>query len=438
MASGLGDLQLDIDPALAELAEPAPLQGFVRADIPGPGGEGGTAPQDPQNGDGIIEVPMQPNPAVGGGSKGKVAERVTKIACQEIHYVDLICGGERLNFYFPSYQVPKGSVVVQGEEQCPGTTSSNLSVPSSIGPGVPGSSGCGSVYSGPGGTKCMPACDEDVDPDAFDDSDIPTGPLEDPIELPGSASSGGGDATPNNGPGGAAPLLDEIPPLGAGTSNNSGAGGTIFGGIFSGGGSFSGGPGIMDFPANNGDYKREFEIQISDGQGANAQLDPGEFVRVIQNADGTMIVGKISRQGGKTFFVEIQRIQPARSGQNLLFANAQNQVLQAQITQLQAQISKITEKPLSGNDLKLEAPVNYPVPSPTLPAYADVVYDDEIPEPPRNDPRPRPKKKNRNEKLDPVEDPPTKKPGSAPGTNGNTTQLVIVQDDSSQSFVRIT
>lgn len=435
MASSLGEPQLDVDPILQP---PAPLQGYVSETVPGPGGEAGEAPQDPANGDGTIQVPAQPSPA-GGGTQGYARESVGTISCYEFHTIDLICGNTKATAFFGGYWYG-GSI---GQFDCP--DSGNSGVPGGMGPGIPGQSNCQSTYAGPAGVSCVPTCNDGNG--GSGSSDVPTGPVQPPIAPP-QAGGGGGDASPNNGPGGSATPNDE-PSSGFGTSAGSGPGGSIAGGIFVGaGGGGAGGPELMDYPPNNGTGRRAFSVELSDGQGATAQLDPGDFVRVIRNSDGTIIVGKVTRQGGKTFFIEIQRIQP--SGQlkdGTLDLSEQNKVLQAGITQLQAgitqlqgkvtqltaQITKISEKPLGDGELEREK--FYPTPFPPL--VGRVVTDDEEPEPPRNDPRPKKKKKNRSQE-DSQSKPNSSNPSPSGGSSGSATQLVIVQDDSSQSFVRIT
>lgn len=415
---------LQQDPALIP---PAPLQGYVKETVLGPGGEGGEAPQDPINGDGTIQVQPQPSPSQGSIS-GSAKENVGRLSCYEFHYIDLVCGTHRSPSFFGGYWYG-GNI---GQFDCP--DSGNSSIPGSLGPGIPGNSSCASTYAGPNGVKCAPTCSEGAG------SDIPAGPVtEQPPPPTGGGGDGGATGGTNNSPGGSATPNDN-PSSGSGTSAGSGAGGSISGGIFVGGGGGSGGPGIMDYPPNNGNGTRQFTIEVSDGQAASATLKEGEFVRVIRNSDGTIIVGKVVKQGSKTFFVEIQRIQPASQlGEGQLQLNQQTKVLQGQITQLQgqvtqlvAQISKISEKPLGDGVLQKER--FYPTPPTTLITKITKV-DPEEPEPPRNDPRPRKKKKNRSEDDSKSKPSP---PSPSSGQSGTTIQVVIVQDDSSQSFVRVT
>lgn len=417
--------ELEADPTLPP---PKVLQGYVNATVPGPGGEAGEALQDPINGDATIIVPGQAN-AAGGGSAGNVATKSFRISCYEFTHYDLICGSTRYNYFFGgNFRAVRGPCVHEGADGPTGA----------MGPGM-NNTNCASVYTGPTGVHCVPTCEGGG---SSGSKPIPTGPVSSPIPAP-TAGAQGGNPNPNNSAGGSAPLTDE-PLLDTGISNTNGVPGgsntkTLKGkvAVFGGGGG-GGGPALMDYPSNNTTVKRKFTIKVSDGQSATAELDSGDFVRVITNPDGTVIVGKVTKFQGKTTFIEIQRILPGGTPElekQLNTLSGQVTQLQAGITQLQAQISEISESPSNTGDPELEDTIYYPVPNQTFPAEISKEQDPEIPPPPRNDPRPRKKPKDR----DPQSSSSTSTPasGGSGGVSGTATQVVIIQDDSSQSFVRI-
>lgn len=446
MASGLGEPQLDYDFPMP----PAPLQGYVNFEVPADGG--GEAPQDPQNGTGTVPVPPQPSPA-GGGGGGTPSESVGQISCYEFHYIDLICNGSRIPAFFGGYWYG-GSI---GQFDCP--DSGNAGTPGGKGPGVPGVANCSSTYSGPNGASCVPNCSGS---DGAAGNGTPPGPIQPPVPPPpaGGGGSGPGSPSPNNSPGGSSPPNDE-PSSGSGTGGG-GAGGTISGGIFVGGGGGGAGggrgigdgtgreptgPGIMDYPPNTGSGKRQFTVQLTDGQLATAVLDTGESIRLITNADGSIIVAKISKDAnGKTIQIEIARLRPREpagldtSGGGGLQTGISGGGITTGISGggITTGITHIEDKPLGTGELDEDPPRYYPTPQPPLIGIVHFPEDDE-PLPPRNDPRPRPKPKKRKEEDDsPSPPPPPPPPPPGGGVNANATQVVIVQDDCSQSFVRIT
>jgi hypothetical protein len=388
---------LQEDPSLTGQAPDAPISNgalsagiSLRVDVPGPEG-GGTAPQDPKNGTGIVNLPLQPSPArsgTGGGgsgsSPGTASEWVAKIACYDFHYIDMICGGIRYTAFFGGYRIGHGI--------CP--SSGHLGAPGTIGPGN-GSPSCASIYAGPGGPKCLPS------------------------SISGCGSAG-------------QPTTPSIPLKPQAT-----AGG-------------EGGSPIIDLPINNTGEIQSKQI----GTDASIEEQPGDKIRIIYPAGGgAPIAVSINSSGGLTFHpsTSANGIKAIKAIPKLASLQKNPKyypdVLKGGTSQIATGISQI--------GTSIQQPQTY------FPSLADLEDDPCHCQPtvidlmtntifqrepdiflvdkqdvfyPTNDPVPRPKPRQPSSTKS---DPATPSRTDSQLVDDKTTQIVIVQDDASQSYIRL-
>lgn len=434
----LGEGQLDMDTPQPSPADSTsgdtPLQAYIKviADVPGPNGESGERPQDPANGNGTVPVPPQPSPSTAGGDGGSVSESVGRLSCYEFHYFDLICGSTRVPAFFGGYW--KGGTI--GPFDCP-DSGGNHNITPTMGMGN-GTSGCQSIFVSPSGPACVPQCDA-----ASGTGGTPPGPQPSPQSPVGGGQGGSGSGGSDGGSGGGSGSSGGS----GGSGSGSGAGGGSGSGGSGGAGSGTGSPEISDLPTNTGPNNIQVQVRLGNGQMIGGVVAPGEHGRLVGTANGGVIVGKVSNGAFKPWGMYEPGGLDTSGGQVVGPSNRPTLVGRVSTGGISTGISQgalppitvIVQRPLDPGGLDQD-PEYFPVPRPPLQGriIEDEFPDDPSPGIPINDPRP-PRRKRR---CSQGQDDSLNSDGSSSGSSVNVTnqiaQVVIVQDDSSQSYVKIT
>lgn len=392
------------------------LQAFLEQimTLPGPNGEGGYVAQDPKNGDGTVLV-AQISQTNGQGQTvadcrgrpqpGRVRETVNRLVCYEFHYFDLVCGTSVAPAFFGGYWIGHHWELFPGlpggEGDCPSSDcySSNFTpMVISKPPNYPALSPslCAGVFVGPCRTNCIPECEE------------PTYTVAEP-QIPISILSDD--------------PVDQIPQ-------------------------------IADLPQNWGCAK-SVTITMDDDKKYSAFLreNSGDFLRFVAN-NNILIAMVLKRRTTEQMDPDIydyQIIFRRKVLNNRLVNPVTNEPLEPTLYEENRPVingAVTMEKTFTQNLIKEvyfkkhntptcatcdKGPdeVWYPIgiPSPERITQEFPPLDQTLSDHPRNDPRP------------PAPAPaPTPQPGlviNASDTKVNTRQLVIVNDDSSQSYIQV-
>lgn len=444
-------------------------QSFINklANSPGMDGQGATTNRDPQNGPGLFTLPPMSGPVDIGLNIStpcgmSVQERVATLSCYEYHYFDLVCNGQVFPYFFPGYWIGHDLGVIAGHDYVcqsgPGNIDTtkpvqvivlnnnsdigNNGVPAAdataneptsladtvakyalIGYDIP--SDAEAVFIGPGGVQTFPRC------------------------ATGCLSTGSSYTVPNLIQGNMNPLLgtvqitDQIDGPIIPLENSDGS---I---TWTQQTNPPDGPDIMQGPTNNSNS--DLTAQVTDGNGnvIGGNIPPGSSLQAINDGGQTLIGlrgGVSSDQGLATGEVNFTPLTGSVSvtdqlggipeePQTVLIPSIQNPLIGVVQTTAPLQGQASVGDPLEGIVEYLPSPT--PTTQPTLPA--EISYE-VAPSPsypnPYNQPTPTAPKPQQPTLTQSTPTGSMPSPGSGGGGQQvSVTQLIIVQDDSSQTYI---